>query len=189
MRLSIIDYFLIGLLILAVYYDIKTKKIPNKITIPAIIIGIIWATVNSGFNGFLIHSFGFLLGFTVFLIPYMLGGMGAGDVKLMAAIGAIKGWKFILLTSLWTALAGGIIVIVVMIYKGGLKNTIINAFGLLIKPIANWILKVSRNKTANKLIQYFENNKLEKGNYYIPYALAIAAGSLIVLFSNMTDLL
>lgn len=189
MKLSIVDFFLIGLLILAVYYDIKTKKIPNKITIPAIIIGIIWSTVNSGFDGFLINMYGFLLGLAVFLIPYMLGGMGAGDVKLMAAIGAIKGWKFILLTSLWTALAGGVIVLVVMIYTGGLKNTIINAFGLLIKPIANRIFKVSGNKTAYKLIQYFENNKLERGNYYIPYALAIAAGALIVLFSNMTDLL
>jgi len=189
MKLSIIDYFLIGLLILAVYNDIKTKKIPNKITIPAIIIGILWATVNSGFNGFLMSIFGFLLGLAVFLVPYMLGGMGAGDVKLMAAIGAIKGWKFILFTSLWTGLAGGIIVIVYMIYARGLKNTIINTIGLLIKPIANWIFNVSGNKTANKLIQYFEKNKLEKGNYYIPYALAIAAGSLVVLFTNMADLL
>lgn len=188
MNLSEQDYVLVGLLLAAVYFDITSKKIPNKITMPAILIGIIWSTVNSGLNGFLFSIFGFLLGLAVFFIPYMSGGIGAGDVKLMAAIGALKGWKFTLFSSLGTAIAGGLIVLIYTIYMSSLKITLIKALGLIVKPLAKGIFKVSGNKKSLETIQYFEKIKMEKRNDYIPYALAIAIGSFVILFSDITNL-
>ena len=181
MKLSIIDYFLVGLLVLAVYNDITRKKIPNKITMPAILIGIIWSTLNSGLNGFLFSIFGFLFGLTVFLIPYIAGGIGAGDVKLLATIGAIKGWRFTLFSSLSTAAVGGVLVIVYMIYTGRLKTMLINTLGLLMKPLFKLILKISNNHIIFIGYQYFENYKGNKEDTYIPYALAIAIGTIAVL--------
>ena len=188
MQLNIIDYFLIFLLVLAVYYDLTRRKIPNRITMPAILIGITWSTVNSGLSGFLFSIFGFLFGLTVFLIPYMSGGMGAGDVKLMAAIGALKGWKFTLFSSLGTAVAGGVIVIIYMIYNGSMKKTMINVLGLIVKPLAKYIFKVSGNQIAYKIVKFFDNNENIKVKNYIPYALAIAIGSFYILFSNISYL-
>ena len=188
MKLNEIDYVLIGLLVLAVYSDITKRKIPNRITMPAMLIGIIWSTINSGLNGFLFSTFGFALGLAVFLLPYISGGMGAGDVKLMAAIGALKGWRFALFSSFGTAIAGGFVVIIYMIYKGNLKNTFINVLGLVVKPIAKIVFSATGNSKSYKYVQYFEQHKLKNGNDYIPYALAIALGSMIVLFVGIENL-
>lgn len=189
MKLQIIEYLLIILLVFAVYFDLTRRKIPNRITMPAILIGIIWSTVNSGLNGFLFSIFGFLFGLAVFLVPYMAGGMGAGDVKLMAAIGSMMGWRFTLLSSIGTALFGGVIVILYMFYKGGMKLTLINAISLGISPLSKWIFKVTGNQTAFKISQYFEKKKTGRKNDYIPYALAIFAGTLIVLFFGIDGVL
>ncbi|MGB4589580.1 MAG: prepilin peptidase [Clostridiaceae bacterium] len=183
------NLILLGLLALAVYHDITRRKIPNKITMPAILFGIIYSTVNSGLNGFLFSIFGFLLGLAVFLIPYIFGGIGAGDVKLMAAIGALKGSRFALMSSIGTALSGGMIVIIYMIYKGGLSSTIISSFGLLIKPISKWIFLVTGNKSVLKVFKYFEGKQIEKVKDYIPYAIAIACGTISVLFGAFDGLL
>lgn len=188
MKLNEIDYVLIGLLVLAVYSDITKRKIPNRITMPAMLIGIIWSTINSGFNGFLFSIFGFVLGLAVFLLPYLSGGIGAGDVKLMAAIGALKGWKFTLFSSLGTAVAGGLVVVIYMIFYGNLRSTLINVLGLILRPLAKLIFKATGNKKAYELVQYFEHNKSKNGNDYIPYALAIAIGSIFVLFVDIDAL-
>src|SRR5690554_6275886 len=86
------------LLVMSVYHDYRTQKIPNKITVPAIVAGVVLSTTYYGFSGLKASLIGFLVGFLIFLIPFIMGGMGAGDVKLMAAIGAVMGVKFVLWT-------------------------------------------------------------------------------------------
>ena len=174
---------------LSVYFDSTQRKIPNKITMPAILIGIIWSTVNSGLDGFLFSVLGFLIGFAVFLIPYTFGGIGAGDVKLMAAIGALMGWRFTLASGLSTAVAGGILVIIYMLIKGGIKETLVNAIGLLVNPLFRFIYMLSGKKWFLDKQEYFINHKKNKENDYVPYAIAISAGTLVVLFFGMESLI
>lgn len=189
MEFIVVYCFLFIVLALSVYFDSTQRKIPNKITIPAILIGVIWSTVSSGLDGFLFSVWGFLLGFAVFLVPYILGGIGAGDVKLMAAIGALMGWEFTLASGLATAIAGGVIAVFYMLIKGGLKQTIVDMFGLIVKPIFKFLYLVSGNGWFLKSQKYFVNHKAKRENEYIPYAIAIALGVLIVFLFRFDSLI
>ncbi len=178
---------LLVLLFFSVYYDSTQRKIPNKITMPAILIGVIWSTVNSGLDGFLFSVLGFLLGFAVFLVPYIFGGIGAGDVKLMAAIGSLMGWRFTLASGLSTAIAGGVLVIIYMFIKGGLKETLVDAFGILIKPLLKFLYMTSGKKWFLDKQNYFNVHKSKKENEYVPYAIAIATGTLMVIVFGLDN--
>jgi Flp pilus assembly protein protease CpaA len=68
-----------------------------------------WHTWTAGWRGSLDSLAGAVAGFLVFLVFYVLGGMGGGDVKLMSGFGAVLGWKGVLWASLWTAAAGGVL--------------------------------------------------------------------------------
>ena len=189
MIIEFMHFILMAILASSVYYDSTQRKIPNRITIPAILIGVIWSTVNSGLEGFLFSVFGFLIGFAVFLVPYILGGIGAGDVKLMAAIGSLMGWRFTLASALATAIAGGVVVIMYMLIKGGINKVFVDAFGLLIKPLLKFIYMVTGNKWFLEKQEYFVRKKSEKENEYIPYAMAIATGTISVLIFNLDALI
>jgi prepilin peptidase CpaA len=120
----IINIVLITALLISLITDIKNRKILNIVTLPAIIIGLIYYTTVQGLEGFLFSGKGFLLGLSLLLIPYLLGGMGAGDVKLMAAIGALMGTSFVLYSFVYIALIGGFISVVLIIKKNGVKNSL-----------------------------------------------------------------
>jgi len=110
--------------------DILHGKIYNKITYPAIILGVLIAFTG----GLLIIKssiIGLLIGFILFFFVFLVGGFGGGDVKLMAAIGAIKGYPFILYASFYSALVGGIISLGMMIWKGKFLNSMRNIFNVL----------------------------------------------------------
>ncbi|GAJ01472.1 unnamed protein product [marine sediment metagenome] len=117
----VIDPFLfillISILIVAAVIDIRVKKIPNLITFPTMVFGLVYYGVTNGWDGLLFSLGGLALGMGVFLILYMMGGMGAGDVKLMGAVGAIIGSKGILLTALFSALVGGVYALIVLLFN------------------------------------------------------------------------
>ena len=69
-------------------WDIFTKKIPNLLTYPSIVLGLVGAIFVSSSNGFGNHFLGLVVGFLPFFLLYLQGGLGGGDVKLMAAVGA-----------------------------------------------------------------------------------------------------
>jgi prepilin peptidase CpaA len=88
--------------------DLARREIPNWIPVAAIAGGLTASCWLDGWMGFGSSLLGILLGFVVFLVFYLLGGMGGGDIKLMAGLGAILGAGRILEASLWTAGLGGI---------------------------------------------------------------------------------
>jgi prepilin peptidase CpaA len=106
------DFFLIGLLASAitssVIEDLRRSKIPNLVTFPTMVLAVAYHSYSNGFGGFLFSAGGLFLGIGLFIIPYTLGGMGAGDAKLMGAAGAIFGPKGILIASIMVILAGGV---------------------------------------------------------------------------------
>lgn len=185
----LVNVILIVFLLLCSYEDARNKKIPNKYTIPAIFVGLLLMSMDSGFDGFRNSFTGFILGFLIFFIPFIFGFMGAGDVKLMAAIGALKGFTFTAYSLLASSIAGGIMVIIYAIYKRQMLKTILNMFGLIIKPISKIIYLNTGNKRAEKIFNYFEKAKSEHTELYIPYAIPIAVGTLGVLANDIFNLL
>jgi prepilin peptidase CpaA len=119
----IINIVLITALLISLITDISKRKILNIVTLPTILFGFIYNTFNNGLDGFLFSGKGFLLGLSLLLIPYLLGGMGAGDVKLMAAIGALMGTSFILYSFVYIALIGGLISVILIMKQNGIKNS------------------------------------------------------------------
>lgn len=106
------DVFLIGVLIsvlvVSAVIDYRLQKIPNLITYPTMAFAIGYHSVTNGFNGFYFSLTGLMTGIALLILPYLLGGMGAGDAKLMGAIGAGIGPSQVIIAFLYTAIVGGV---------------------------------------------------------------------------------
>lgn len=101
----------------ALIFDVWQKRIPNLVTFPAAFIGILYHGIIGGFDGILLSFAGVAVGLSVFLIPYSMGGMGAGDVKLMGAVGAVLGPSEAFHAILFSAIIGaGYALILLIIY-------------------------------------------------------------------------
>jgi prepilin peptidase CpaA len=94
---------------LAVFEDIRSRNIPNWLTVSSFAAALLYQGISRGLAGFGMALLGSLLGFAIFLIFYWLGGLGAGDIKLMAAFGALLGPYGILLAALLAAIIGAVL--------------------------------------------------------------------------------
>jgi prepilin peptidase CpaA len=99
--------FLSTILILAGVQDLRFQKIPNLLTYPTMGIGLAYHSVTNGLDGFFLAIAGLALGIALLILPYIMGGMGAGDAKLMGAAGAVLGPKGVFTAFLFTAVVGG----------------------------------------------------------------------------------
>ena len=88
--------------------DVMRRRISNWIPAAALAAGLVYHTWQGGWSGALTALLGAASGFAVFLVFYLLGGMGGGDVKLMAGFGAVLGAGRLLEAALWTAAVGGL---------------------------------------------------------------------------------
>ena len=129
--------------------DLARRQIANWIPLAALAGGFGWQIGQSGWSGLLYALDGTAAGFAVFLIFYLLGGMGGGDVKLMAGFGALLGFHRLLEAALWTAGVGGLM-----------------AVGVLGVRALRRALRLDNESTA----------KRDRSQDSIPYAPAIALG-------------
>jgi len=107
--------------------DYKYKRIPNYVTYPSILFGISYHFYTSGLDGLLFSLFGIIAGIGLLIIPYFLDKIGAGDAKLLGAIGSFIGAKSVFISFLYTAVAGGLYALLIMFlyknkYNGYFKN-------------------------------------------------------------------
>ncbi len=117
--MNILDGLLIVVLLVCVGTDLKSRKIYNKVIFPSLFITFGLQLYITGFSGLLESLLGFLVGLAILFIPYLMGGMGAGDVKLLALIGAVKGVAFVLTTAFYMALLGGVIALFILLFRKG----------------------------------------------------------------------
>ena len=104
--------------------DVAHQKIPNVITYPLALFGLIYNIALAGMSGLLFSFSGILVGGGILLLFYALGGMGAGDVKLLAAVGSILGPLGAFHAFLYAALAGGLYALVVLYRHGALRDSL-----------------------------------------------------------------
>ena len=165
------------------FCDLKERKIPNKVTFTGILIGILFNSVTGGWNGLMQVILGLFAGLAIFFLPFMMGGMGAGDVKLMGAIGALMGWKFTLMTALYSAIVGGIMVLTHLLYTGKLRETFKKMLYALINMLLLFAIRLGYNETVYKAHEKFSKNGQDYKKIYIPYGVAIAGGAVMVLIA------
>jgi prepilin peptidase CpaA len=102
---------------IGVLTDIRESRIPNLLTLPCALIGITLHTLFAGMEGFLFSIIGCAAGIGLLLLPYLMSGMGAGDVKLMGAVGAFLGAKATLEAFILIALAGGVYSLAIILIR------------------------------------------------------------------------
>jgi len=156
--------------LVAAFIDILSHRIPNWLTFPAAAIGLSVNFHLEGIHGLVSSLLGLAAGFLLLFVVYLLGGMGAGDVKLLCAVGALLGPKLVFCTFIWMALAGGTLAIALIIYKRAFSQTFRNLRTLLL----GWILRTP-GEEANLTIR---NQSLIK----LPYGVAIAVGAILAVY-------
>ena len=157
------DLILLVLLGTSGYTDIRRQKIYNACTLPALALGLIWNTAFFGLAGARSSVTGFLLGFGIFFLIYLWGGIGGGDVKLMGAIGAIAGYPFIIPAILYSILIGGAIALIELVWQKRLLRSIKNIFLTLFTFFIPKLNTVPLDPAES---------------LKVPYGLAISAGTL-----------
>ena len=155
------------LAVVATLADVRTRKVPNVITGPALLLGVGCHLVLGGPADAGSALAGALLAGAILLPGWLLKWMGAGDVKLMAAVGAWLSYPQSLYAVLAALITGGLISLVVAARRGILVRTLRRA-ALLIPGLAAW---TGRSGTES-----------EPSGVYVPFALAILVGSLFALW-------
>jgi prepilin peptidase CpaA len=105
--------FVIG--VIASITDIRERKIYNLLTYPSMILGFVLWSVFAGADGLITSLIGFAIAFGIFLIIFLFGGFGAGDVKYSAAIGAIMGYPMVVNWIVISAIVGGLFALALFI--------------------------------------------------------------------------
>lgn len=114
-----INLLLYAVLFICVITDLKSRKIYNKIIFPSLLFAFVFHLIFVGWNGLLFSIIGFFTGLGILLIPYLMGGIGAGDVKLLALIGALKGASFVFTTAIYMGILGGLIALSILFFRKG----------------------------------------------------------------------
>jgi prepilin peptidase CpaA len=115
--------------------DLKSRKIPNYLTLGTALAGLAYNLILHGWGGLVDGVLGLLLGFGLLILPYVLGGMGAGDVKALAALGAWLGPKGTIFLFCYMGIAGGIMALAVLIWKGILWQKIQRGWAFLLNLV------------------------------------------------------
>jgi prepilin peptidase CpaA len=152
---------LLALLAVASWADLRTRRIPNALTYPAIGVGIVLGAILGGVDGLREHAGGAGLGLGMLFPLFVLRWMGAGDVKLMAAVGALMGVDFVWFACLWAAVFGGAFALMGLIYSRRLGLALSHMYDSRLMPQVGGSFITS--------------------SWRMPYAPSIALGSLAVL--------
>lgn len=171
---------LAGLLLLAVYHDVRSRRIPNCLVLPGALAGLLLncvmpagaglLTATPGAIGFWPALGGLALGLALLLPMYALKALGAGDVKLMAMVGAFVGPYTVFLCLLSTLLAGGVLALAVAAFHGSLRQVAGNSYHMALNSFMRAIA-AQRPEIDAPVVP---SGKL-------PYAIAIACGTALYL--------
>ena len=152
------------LVVLAVVWDLRTRRIPNALTVSGVVIALVLRGV-AGFEPFVTGLIGGAIALGLSLPLVFLGGLGGGDSKLLAAVGAFLGPSGLPTALFVMALVGGAMALGVIIYRGALFETLSNTWRL--------VRQLASRGTPEPL-----RTLATPGAIAVPYGVAIGAGAL-----------
>jgi prepilin peptidase CpaA len=156
---------LVPLAIIIAYYDVRYRRIPNPFVLATFLSGVAMNAILGGFHGSVASLGGCLMGFFLMFMLHVFGAMGAGDVKLFAAIGAVTGAHLVLPTFLVVVLTGGVLAIISIIRTGDLRSTMLRVLQIFAGLLPGWPMPKFAVPADRK--------------HTIPYGVAITLGSII----------
>lgn len=172
---------LIGILVLAAWIDVRQHRVPNALVLAGICFAILYQGLHPAAadnSGWLVASAGCLVGFLSLCPLYIVGATGAGDVKLMAMVGAFVGPLGALACALLTFAAGGILAISVLIWRRRLRRALCNVYHLTMTNVFS---------ASAGCMDFTISGADSTGK--LPYAVAIAAGTLTYLVAHAARLI
>lgn len=169
---------LIALCAMATWFDVREHRVPNALTIGGFVVALALQALQSGLPGLGTGLGGALVAFAIALPFFMVGGLGGGDVKLLTAVGAFLGLGSVLPFLAATAIVGGVMALVLMLFRRGLfRQTLANLHTMFLtlgrKTFTGW-----KSGEANQALLTLDS----PGAVTLPYAVAIAAGALLAWF-------
>ncbi|MGH7900012.1 MAG: A24 family peptidase [Candidatus Binatia bacterium] len=160
----------IGVSLTACIFDLRTRRIPNLLTLVAAVAAWSFFLAQGGLSALGWSVTGWLLGVLMFFPFFLLGGMGAGDVKLLGALGAWLGPLAAIHLAFYTAIAGGVMALIVVLARGYLGEAFLNIWLLL----TYWRVQgLHRHPTLT-----LEESRAPR----LAYAIPIAAGAVATLW-------
>ena len=166
---SVFGFILVFLAVCCVS-DIRTRRIPNALSRPTILAGLLLNSLWFGVPGFVNSVFGVLLMVAALIGPFALGGIGGGDVKMMAAVGALVGPQ-LALASLGMGMAiGGVLMAIHLVRLGRLREKLGATAGMIWNAVTSVSLEPLRVPAADA------SNAVT-----LPYSVPLGLGTLAVL--------
>jgi prepilin peptidase CpaA len=163
------NYFLIGAVLVASLggvSDARSARIPNWLTYSGLVVALVLRFALLGWVGLKSGAVGLLVAGGIFLILFVMGAMGGGDLKLMACVGAWAGSAHVIAILLAAALAGGVLAIFYVFFRQGVRTTLWNLFELI------------RFRLTSGLQPHPLLDVREAGTVRVPFGVAIAMGTL-----------
>jgi prepilin peptidase CpaA len=163
---------LVPLAAIITYYDVRYRRIPNPFVFATLVSGIAINGIFGGLPGLYASVGGCVLAFGLMFILHLFGAMGAGDVKLFAAIGAVTGAGLVVPTFVVVILTGGLLAVVSIIRAGMVMTTMHRVLQIFVGMLPGWPMPKFAVPTDRK--------------HTIPYGVAITMGSIIsiAIFHN-----
>ncbi|HEY0321876.1 MAG TPA: A24 family peptidase [Pyrinomonadaceae bacterium] len=158
---------LIPLAVIITYYDVRYRRIPNAFVLATLISGVTVNSIFGGWQGVLASLGGCALAFILMFIMHVFGAMGAGDVKLFAAIGSVTGAAYIFPMFLIVILTGGLLAVVSAFRARAVRSTALRVLQILVGLLPGWQMPRFAVPADRRLT--------------IPYGVAITLGSIITL--------
>ena len=153
------------LAIFVIYYDVRYRRIPNVLVLATLVAGISINIGFSGWQGLLSSVQGFALAFVPMLLMHIFGALGAGDVKLFGAVGAVLGVSLVPLAFVVVVMLGAVLAVYTMLRAGTVLTTLHGVMRIFVGILPGWEMPrfaMSPNR-----------------RHTIPYGVAIMLGSLI----------
>lgn len=143
----ILVLILVIILLIAIATDLHSSRVPNWLTFPAMIFGLLGHAWMDNIDGIIFSLAGLGTGLGLFFLLYLAGGIGAGDVKLMAVIGAFVGVYGVLSCAWLAMMVGGVYGIAAMCYQWGVANAgqrlVYATYGAVLVGGSAWIQELA----------------------------------------------
>lgn len=173
MNTLLLSTLIIGISI-AASWDLKTRKIPNLLTYSMMVIGLAIHGFNEGWTGIGVSGLGLIVGTAIFIAPYLMGGMGAGDAKLMGGIGAVLGSKSVIIVAILSVLSGLVYAVILLIIHHDYARSFLKRCWMTLKLFfftRQWV-SISSDREVEQPI--------------LCYAIPIAIGTLCTVLLKVT---